>query len=67
LKEGRVTIDQAKRKEIYVRIQEILAEEVPMAFLYMNPRIAAYQENVSGFDVNPTVITLSLRSTKKGE
>lgn len=67
LQAGRLATDQAERKASYIRIQEILAEEVPMAFLYMNPRIAAYQENISGFDVNPTVITLSLRSTKKGE
>lgn len=67
LEEGRVTTDQAKRKEIYTQIQKILAEDVPMAFLYMNPRIAAYQENITGFDVNSTVTTLSLRSTQKSE
>ncbi len=65
LEKGRVTIDQQERKEIYHNVQKILAHDVPMAFLYMNPRIAAYLENISGFDVNPTVTTISLRSTKK--
>lgn len=65
LEKGRVTIDQQERKEIYLKVQETLAKDVPMAFLYMNPRIAAYQENISGFDVNPTVTTISLRTTKK--
>jgi peptide/nickel transport system substrate-binding protein len=65
LEKGRVTIDQQARKETYRNVQETLAQDVPMAFLYMNPRIAAYLENISGFDVNPTVTTISLRSTKK--
>ena len=65
LQKGRVTIDQQERQEIYLNVQETLAKDVPMAFLYMNPRIAAYQENISGFDVNPTVTTISLRTTKK--
>jgi peptide/nickel transport system substrate-binding protein len=35
LVEGRHTLDQARRKKIYDRFQEILHEEVPYVFLYM--------------------------------
>jgi peptide/nickel transport system substrate-binding protein len=64
LDEGRRTSDQDERKAIYVEAQRIIADEAPMAFLYMNERTAAMLERVEGFDVNPTVTTISLRSTK---
>ncbi len=35
LEQGRVTFDREKRKEIYFRFQEILAEEQPYIFLYV--------------------------------
>ncbi len=63
LDQGRKETDMAKRKQIYGQIQQILVDEVPMAFLYMNPRITAYRDNVRGFDAHPTVTTISLRET----
>ena len=35
LEEGRITQDEARRKEIYNRVQEILHEEQPYCFLYV--------------------------------
>jgi len=63
LEEGRTTLDQEKRKEIYREAQRIIAEDAPMVFLYVNPQASAMQENVRGFDVNPTVTTISLAET----
>ncbi len=63
LEKGRVTLDKAQRKQIYYDAQKFIAEDVPMAFLYVNPQASAYQEYVKGFDVNPTVTTISLKKT----
>lgn len=63
LEEGRRTADPDERVEIYREAQRIIAEEAPMAFLYMNERTAALVERVRGFDVNPTFSTISLRET----
>ena len=63
LDEGRTTLDQNKRKEIYYEAQKILAEDAPMAFLYVNNQISAYQDYVKGFDVNATVTLKSLKNT----
>jgi peptide/nickel transport system substrate-binding protein len=34
-----------------------------MVFLYVNPQASALQDYVKGFDVNPTVTTISLSET----
>jgi len=50
LTEGRRTLDQAKRKKIYDRFQEILHEEQPYCFLYdpyALPILSSRFENVS--------------------
>ena len=63
LEQGRITTDLQERKEIYARAQQLIVEDAPMAFLYMNPQTSAYWNHVQGFDVNPTVTTISLRDT----
>ena len=62
LDEGRVTTDPAKRTEIYKQAQKLVAEDAPMAFLYMNNFTVAMRDNVEGFVVHPTATTISLQN-----
>nr|WP_219914451.1 ABC transporter substrate-binding protein [Thalassobacillus sp. CUG 92003] len=64
LEQGRKEMDQEKRKEIYAEAQKIIAEDAPMVFLYANPQISAIRDRVEGFNVDPTVTTISLENTK---
>ncbi|MCP3031599.1 ABC transporter substrate-binding protein [Halobacillus sp. A1] len=64
LEQGRSEQDQEQRKELYDEAQRLIAEDAPMAFLYVNPQITAMRDNVQDFDVNPTVTTKSLEDTK---
>ena len=63
LEEGRRVVDEAERKAIYAEAQQLIAEDAPMVFLYANAQTSAMNEKVRGFDVHPTVTTLSLRDT----
>lgn len=63
LEEGRRVSDKEERRKIYREAQRMIAEDVPMVFLYVNPQASAMQESVRGFDVNPTVSTISLAET----
>ncbi|AJY74253.1 ABC transporter substrate-binding protein [Paenibacillus beijingensis] len=63
LEQGRTTVGDDARKEIYKQAQKLIAEDAPMVFLYMNERTAAYRTSVSGFEVEPTVSTISLKRT----
>lgn len=62
LEGGRREADEARRMALYREAQEIIAREAPMVFLYWNDRAAAYAEGLKGFDVHPTLTTLSLRA-----
>ena len=44
LEAGRTTFDQAKRKAVYDRIQEIMAEDQPYTFLHPRARGASHRE-----------------------
>jgi peptide/nickel transport system substrate-binding protein len=63
LEQGRVTTNQDERKDIYTQAQKHIVEDAPMVFLYVNPQTSAMVKAVQGFDVNPTVTTISLRDT----
>jgi peptide/nickel transport system substrate-binding protein len=52
LTRGRAELDQAKRKEIYKRIAEIVADDVPWIRIQPNPFIWASSSKVSGFYIN---------------
>jgi peptide/nickel transport system substrate-binding protein len=45
---------QSARQVIYNKIQVILDEDAPMAYLYYQPFVYAYGSNVHGFTVYPT-------------
>lgn len=50
---GKVTMDQDERNEIYVEVQGIVAEEVPMFPIYYEEMINAQRNNVRGFEPHP--------------
>ena len=61
LEEGRVTVDETERKEIYKEAQKLIAEEAPMAFLYMNSFTVAMRDDVKGYTVHPTAATIFMK------
>jgi peptide/nickel transport system substrate-binding protein len=64
LAEGRREQDREARREIYREAQRIIAEDAPVAFLYVNDQTSAYREAVRGFEVHATAATLSLREAR---
>ena len=63
LDEARTTLERKRRKALYAKIQQIVAMDCPMVFLYANEQISAYRDRVHGFTVHPTATTISLRDT----
>lgn len=63
LDKARSAMDREERKQLYAQVERMIAEDAPMVFLYMNPQTSVYTSRVKGFDVNPTVSTISLRDT----
>ena len=47
-KESEVTVDDKKRRELYVKMQQMLADEAPAVWLYMHPRLVAAKKGVTG-------------------
>jgi peptide/nickel transport system substrate-binding protein len=56
LETGRRTFDQERRKEIYDRFQEILAEEQPYTFLYVGEALPAVAKRFRGIEPAPAGI-----------
>jgi peptide/nickel transport system substrate-binding protein len=54
LEEGRRTLDQKKRKEIYDRVQIMILDHVPHIWLYSADTIDFTQASVKGFRQHPT-------------
>jgi peptide/nickel transport system substrate-binding protein len=50
---GVTTLDRGKRRAIYYKIQDLLAEQVPVIFIYWSPLIYLQPSNLQGFDPNP--------------
>jgi len=57
LEEGRYTLDKEKRKKIYYRVQEILAEDQPYTFLYIPYSLEAIHQRFRG--VSPSAIGIA--------
>lgn len=51
LEQARLAIDENKRKEMYFKFQDILADEVPAIFLYESRYAYIQEKKVKGFDV----------------
>ncbi len=63
---GRTTVDPAKRQQIYLRVQEILANELPYVSLWHRHNITTYRDRLQGYKPNTVadytgVLTSSLR------
>ena len=46
--ESQVTVDDKKRRELYVKMQQMLADEAPAVWLYMHPRLVAAKKGLTG-------------------
>ncbi len=57
LEEGRRTFDTEKRKRIYARFQEILAEDQPVVFLYVPDALPVVSSRVKGIEPAPAGIS----------
>lgn len=53
LEEGRVSIDENERYEIYKEAQNIIVEEAPELFLYFEDQNAGVQKYIEGFNLSP--------------
>ena len=47
-KESETTLDDKKRRDLYVQMQKLLADEAPVVWLYMYPRLVAAKKGVIG-------------------
>ena len=59
-KESEVTVDEAKRREIYLKMQQMLADEAPAVWLYMHPRLVVAKKGVTGIWKDLPVPSLDL-------
>jgi peptide/nickel transport system substrate-binding protein len=62
LEDGRRTMDQKKRKEIYDRVQIMILENVPHLWLFSADTIDFTQASVKGFKQHPTTLLYGLDS-----
>lgn len=53
LVEGRATFDQAKRKQIYWKIHEMIAQDYPYVFLYSPDTLTAIAKRIKGPELAP--------------
>ncbi len=60
-RESEIQVDDAKRRELYVKMQNMLADEAPAVWLYMHPRLVVTKKGVTGFwkDLPLPVLDLS--------
>jgi peptide/nickel transport system substrate-binding protein len=61
LDSGRTTLDRARRKEIYDRVQRLMAEDPITIPLYSPDLLYAMQKTVKGFQPHPTGFFYGLR------
>ena len=52
-KKGRAVIDDAERRKIYYRIQEIHMQDAPFVYLYVIPYVDVVKKSVKGFFHHP--------------
>ena len=59
--ESQVTVDDKMRRELYVKMQQMLADEAPAVWLYMHPRLVVTKKGVTGLwkDLPLPVLDLS--------
>ncbi len=53
IEEGRTTVDQQKRKQVYARVQQILARDLPYINLWYFDNVAVHSTRVRNMLLNP--------------
>ncbi|MFA5810904.1 MAG: ABC transporter substrate-binding protein [bacterium] len=53
VEQGRTTLDEEKRKEIYARVQRILFDDLPYIPLWYEKNVTLYRRGVEGVSVRP--------------
>jgi len=61
LEQGRVTLQQEKRKEIYSKIQKTISDELPYINLWHSVNVAVMKKNIEGFVLYPDEDMVSLK------
>ncbi|HAP67912.1 MAG TPA: hypothetical protein DCQ99_09125 [Nitrospinae bacterium] len=61
LEQGRITLSQEKRKEIYSKIQKTISEELPYISLWHSVNVAVMKKNIDGFTLYPDEDMISLK------
>ncbi len=64
VEEGARTIDPAKRRAIYARVQELAAQDLPYISLWWLQNVAVLNREVAGFDPYPNGSLRSLATVK---
>lgn len=65
LEEGRRTLDDDERREIYNEAQEIIMEDVPIGFLTRKANIEAVGSEIDGFDPHPNIYNYGLNELSR--
>ena len=55
LKESDETLDEQQRVELFKRVQELMADDLPLIPMYQRPDYYAYAGNLAGPEVNPSL------------
>ena len=66
LDQARTTIDQAKRKDLYMQIQKIAEEDVVWMYWYVKNNIEAVTDKVGGYKQSFTQRRIFLKDTTLG-
>lgn len=61
LEQARQELNQERRASLYKEVQELLIEDSPMAFVYLNNLTSAWNSRLEGYVVHPTASTIFLR------
>jgi peptide/nickel transport system substrate-binding protein len=59
-RESEQTVDDKKRRELYLKMQKMLADEAPAVWLYMHPRLVVTKKGVTGIWKDLPISSLDL-------
>jgi len=65
LDEGRRTLDEKRRREIYNEAQAIIMEDVPIGFLTRKTNLEAIRSGIDGFDPHPNIYDYGLEELSR--
>jgi peptide/nickel transport system substrate-binding protein len=67
IKQARVTLDQAKAKDLYSQASKIVVQNAYYIFLQYQEVISIHRADMQGFTMNPVTYFYSLRTTSLGK